>query len=145
MERKLNYSGSGIFFFFCQRKRAKNEMLHKRVFRKAFWVVFFRNVLTFSQWNGKNGFRLNAFFVSKTFFETFLTFSQWNGKTVPIKRVFLSENVRLISINLLENVLKRLADQHRLQKTLSIGDRNWAKCVRENSKSCLLGWIKSIK
>ena len=42
-------------------------------------------------------------------------------KRFPIKRVFLSENVCPISIKLSENVLKRLANQHRLQKTLSIG------------------------
>ena len=42
-------------------------------------------------------------------------------KRFPIKRVFLSENVCPISINLSENVLKRLANQHRLQKALSIG------------------------
>ena len=42
-------------------------------------------------------------------------------KRFPIKRVFLSENVCPISINLSENVLKHLANQHRLQKTLSIG------------------------
>ena len=42
-------------------------------------------------------------------------------KRFPIKRVFLSENVCPISINLSENVLKRLANQYRLQKTLSIG------------------------
>ena len=38
----------------------------------------------------------------------------------PIKRVFLSENVCPLTIDLSENVLKRLANQHRLQKTLSI-------------------------
>ena len=54
----------------------------------------FRNVLTFSQLNGKNDFRLNAFFFP-------------------------------ISINLSENVLKRLANQHRLQKTSSIGLETW--------------------
>ena len=42
-------------------------------------------------------------------------------KRFPIKRVFLSGNVCPISINLSEHVLKRLANQHRLQKTLSIG------------------------
>ena len=42
-------------------------------------------------------------------------------KLFPIKRVFLSENVCPISINLSESVLKRLANQHRLHKTLSIG------------------------
>ena len=42
-------------------------------------------------------------------------------KRFPIKRVFLFENVCPISINLSENVLKRLANQHLLQKTLSIG------------------------
>ena len=42
-------------------------------------------------------------------------------KLFPIKRVFLSENVCPISINSSEIVLKRLASQHRLQKTLSIG------------------------
>ena len=42
-------------------------------------------------------------------------------KRFPIKRVFLSENVCPININLSENVLKRFANQHRLQKTLSIG------------------------
>ena len=42
-------------------------------------------------------------------------------KGFPIKRVFLSENVCPVSTNLSENVLKRLANQHRLQKTLSIG------------------------
>ena len=42
-------------------------------------------------------------------------------KRFPIKRVFLSESICPISINLLENVLKRLANQRRLQKTLSIG------------------------
>ena len=42
-------------------------------------------------------------------------------KRFPIKRVFLPENVCPISINLSENVLQHLANQHRLQKTLSIG------------------------
>ena len=42
-------------------------------------------------------------------------------KQFPIKRVFLSENVCPISINLSENVLKCLANQHQLQKTLSTG------------------------
>ena len=42
-------------------------------------------------------------------------------KWFPIKRVSLSKNVCPFSINLLENVLKRLANQHRLQKMLSIG------------------------
>ena len=36
------------------------------------------------------------------------------------KRIFLSENVCPISIYLSENVLKRLANQHRLQKTLHV-------------------------
>ena len=42
-------------------------------------------------------------------------------KRFPILRVYLSENVGSISINLSESVLKRLANQHRLRKTLSIG------------------------
>ena len=55
----------------------------------------FRNVLTFSQWNGKNGFRVNAFIFPKRFVQSALTYEK--------------------------NVLKRLANQHRLQETLSIG------------------------
>ena len=62
-------------------------------------------------------------------------------KRFPIKRVFLSENVGPISINLSENVLKRLANQHRLQKTLSI-ERN---VFEKNLKTCLTGWMKSVK
>ena len=47
-------------------------------------------------------------------------------KRFPIKRVSLSENVFRVLLSvflsaLSENVLKRLANQHRLQKTLSIG------------------------
>ena len=45
---------------------------------------------------------------------------KWQNR-FPIKRVFLSENVYPISINLSVNVLKLLANQHRPQKTLSIG------------------------
>ena len=41
-------------------------------------------------------------------------------KRFPIEQSFLSENICTISINLSESVLKRLANQHRLQKTLSI-------------------------
>ena len=42
-------------------------------------------------------------------------------KRFPIKRVSLIENLCPIGINLSKNVLKRLANQHRLQKTLLIG------------------------
>ena len=43
------------------------------------------------------------------------------AKTISDLTRFLSENVCPISINLSENVLKRLANQDRLHKTLSIG------------------------
>ena len=61
------------------------------------------------------------------------------AKRFPIKRVFLSENVCPISINLSENVLKRLANQHRLQKKLSIGleiERNveWLNKINQINK-----------
>ena len=60
--------------------------------------------------------------LSENVFRNVLTFNQWNGKTdFPLKRVILSENVCPISINLSENVVKRLANQHQLGKTLSIG------------------------
>ena len=54
-----------------KRKRNGNETktLLKRVFRNAF--SGFRNISMLSQCNGKNGFRLNAFFFPKTFFEMF--------------------------------------------------------------------------
>ena len=42
-------------------------------------------------------------------------------KLFQIERVFLSENVCPISINLSDSVFKRLVNHHRLQKTLSIG------------------------
>ena len=68
-------------------------------------------------------------------------------KQFPIKRVFLSENVYPISINLSENVLKHLANKHRLQKTLSIGleiERNVFEKIL-NLSTWLNDWIKSIK
>ena len=58
-----------------KRKRNENETETKRkrslnvFFETRF--QFFRNVLTFSQCNGKNVFRSNAFFFPETFFETF--------------------------------------------------------------------------
>ena len=91
------------FFLSTKTKRKRNgnetKTLHKRGFRHAFWVFskrfdvkpmkwqkrfsikcvslsenVFRNVLTFSQWNGKNDFQLNAFFFPKTFVQSALTY-----------------------------------------------------------------------
>ena len=66
-------------------------------------------------------------------------------KRFPIKRDFLSENVCPISINLSENVLKRLADQHRLQKTLSVGldtERNVFEKILKHV--FLVEWLNKI-
>ena len=63
----------------------------------------------------------------------------------PIKRVFLSENVSPISINLSENVLKSLANQHRLQKTLSTGldiERNVFEKILKHV--FLVEWLNKI-
>ena len=54
-------------------------------------------------------------------------------KRFLIKRVFLSENVCQIRINLSENVSKRLANQHRLQKKLSIGPEIERNVFEKNS------------
>ena len=63
------YSGSGVLFVNENETETKRKCSINGVFETRF--EFFRNVVTFSQWNGKNGFRLNAFLFPKTFFETF--------------------------------------------------------------------------
>ena len=90
-----------------KRKRIANETktLHKR----SFWNAF--SGLTFSQWNGKYGFRLNAFFFLKSVLQNFLTFSQWNGKNHFRKH--LTNQHQLI-----EKCLKAFS-----QSTSSIGKR----------------------
>ena len=78
--------------------------------------------------------------IKRVFLSDFKAKSMKWQKRFLIKRGFLSENVCPISINLPEIVLKRLANQHRLQKTLSIGLE-----IERNSKKHWLKKKKSIK
>ena len=72
LSAKTMYSGSGVFFFVVnenetetKRKRSLNGFFEMR-------FQFSRNLLTNKVLsNGKNCFRLNAFFFTKTFFGTF--------------------------------------------------------------------------
>ena len=107
----------------------------------SFIFEFFWNVLTFNQWNGKNCFRLYAFFFPKTFFRNVLTFSQWNSKN------YFRFNVFFFPKTFVQSTLTyRKAFSQSASATENVIDRarNWAKCVRENSKTCLIHWIKSI-
>ena len=103
---------------------------------------FFRNVLTFSQWNAKNGFRVSTFFFLKTVFRNVLTFSQWNCKNYFRLNAFFFPKMFVQSASTYRKALSQSAST-----TENVIDRarNWAKCFRENSKTCLIGWIKSIK
>ena len=62
---------------------------------------------------------------------------KWQER-VLIKHMFLSENVCPISIYLSESVLMRLANMHRLQKTLSIGLEIGRNVFEKNLKPVFL-------
>ena len=59
-----------------KRNRIKTETKRKRSLNEFFETrfQFSQNILTFSQWNGETGFRLNAFFFPKTFVQSALTY-----------------------------------------------------------------------
>ena len=85
---------------------------HKRSFGNAF-LSFFRNVLTFSQWNGKNGFQLNAFFF---FFFFFFCFSFFFRNVLRLAsemaKGFISRNFVVWPTFLRMNVFTALKGSH---------------------------------